>query len=169
MRFYPEDIALLFNEIAVGTKVHVVNQRLTYGWHDGKLYVQVMPPTEEELAAQKTQVDAANQILNAALTDQVLQLARQHGVAVDIEQVKLLARQQTGVATPVSGTQTQAQYLAQARRVENRVPQGATWNGNKELLVTAEEFEAMRDGVILPKKEVAKPADNKSAAKKKTT
>ncbi|MGE0116101.1 MAG: L,D-transpeptidase family protein [Steroidobacteraceae bacterium] len=169
MRFYPEDIALLFNEIAVGTKVHVVNQRLTYGWHDGKLYVQVMPPTEEELAAQKTQVDAANQILNVALTDQVLQLARQHGVAVDIEQVKLLARQQTGVATPVSGTQTQAQYLAQARRIENRVPQGATWNGNKELLVTAEEFEAMRDGVILPKKEVAKPADNKSAAKKKTT
>lgn len=163
LRFYPEDIAVLFKDMVIGTKVHVVNQRLTYGWHDGKLYVQVMPPSEEELAKQKTP-DAANQILSAAMTEQILQLAKQHAVTVDIEQVKQLAQQQTGVTTPVSSAQTQVQYLAQARRVENRVPQGATWNGNKELLVTAEEFEAMRDGVILPKKPATKPA-----AKKKST
>ncbi len=167
LRFYPEDIALLFNEIAIGTQVHVVNQRLTYGWHDGKLYVQVMPPTEEELSKQKSSADAANQVLNAAVTDQVLALAKQHNVAVDIEQVKLLAQQQTGITTPVSSAQSQASYLAQARHVENRVPAGATWNGSKELLVTAEEFEAMRDGVILPKKEEPKPVGK--AAKKKTT
>jgi len=165
LRFYPEDIALLFNEIAIGTQVHVVNQRLTYGWHDGKLYVQVMPPTEEELAKQKSTADAANQVLNAALTEQVLAVAKQHNVAVDIEQVKSLAQQQTGVTTPVSSSQSQAQYLAAARHVENRVPAGATWNGDKELLVTAEEFEAMRDGVILPKKEDPKPT---KPAKKKT-
>ncbi len=169
LRFYPEDIALLFNEIAVGTRVQVVNQRLTYGWHDGKMYVQVMPPTEEELAAQKTNADAANQVLSTAITDQVLQLAKQHDVMVDIEQVRQLAQQQTGITTPVSNGQSQTQYLAQARHVENRVPQGATWNGNKELLVTAEEFEAMRDGVILPKKEAAKPAGGKPAAKKQTS
>lgn len=171
LRFYPEDIAILFNDMAVGTKVQVVNQRLTYGWHDGKLYVQVMPPTEEELTAQKAPSDAANQVLSTAITEQVLQLAKQHSVMVDIEQVKQLAQQQTGVTTPVSNAQTQTQYLAQARRVENRVPQGATWNGNKELLVTAEEFEAMRDGVILPKKVVKPAASGKStgSAKKKTT
>ncbi len=164
LRFYPEDIAVLFKDMAIGTRVHVVNQRLTYGWHDGKLYVQVMPPSEEELAAKKTGEAAANQVLSSAITDQVLQLAQQHGVTVNIEQVKQLAQQQTGITTPVSNAQSQTQYLAQARRVENRVPQGATWNGNKELLVTAEEFEAMRDGVILPKKEAAKPT-----RKKKTT
>lgn len=178
LRFYPEDIALLFNEIAIGTPVHVVNQRLTYGWHDGKLYVQVMPPAEEELAAQTTPAKGKgaaasapaadqSQIFSAAITEQVLQLAQQHNVSVDTEQVKLLAQQQTGVTTPVSSAETQTQYLAQARRVENRVPQGATWDGNKELLVTAEEFEAMRDGVILPKKEVAKPT--KVSTKKKAT
>ncbi len=173
LRFYPEDIAILFKEIAIGTKVHVVNQRLTYGWHEGKLYVQVMPPAEEELAAQKTPQKtpaAASEILSSAMTEQILQVAQQHGVTVDIEQVKQLAQQGTGVTTPVSNAQTQAQYLAQARRVENRVPEGATWNGNKELLVTAEEFEAMRDGVILPKKAVAKPApSSKPAAKKAAT
>lgn len=165
LRFYPEDIALLYNEMAIGTRVHVVNQRLAYGWHDGKLYVQVMPPTEEEIAAQKT--PTATQVLNDKLADQVWQLAKQHSVEVDQAQLKQLAEQQTGVTTPVSSAQTQEQYLAQARRVENRVPQGATWNGNKELLVTAEEFEAMRDGVILPKKEVVKPATK--AARKTST
>ncbi|MGC3979645.1 MAG: L,D-transpeptidase family protein [Steroidobacteraceae bacterium] len=168
LRFYPEDIALLFNEIPIGMKVQVVNQRLTYGWHDGKLYVQVMPPSEEELDVQKTSGKVTNQVLNDAIIEQVMQLAQQHQVAVDIEQVRQLAQQQTGVTTPVSSKQTQAQYLAQARHVENRVPAGATWNGNKELLVTAEEFEAMRDGVILPKKETVKPSA-KSTAKKKAT
>jgi L,D-transpeptidase ErfK/SrfK len=167
LRFYPEDIALLFNEIAIGTQVHVVNQRLTYGWHDGKLYVQVMPPTEEELATQKSSSKNADQIMTSALTERVLAFARQHNAAVDIEQVNLLAQQQTGVTTPVSSAQSQTQYLASARHVENRVPTGATWNGNKDLLVTAEEFEAMRDGVILPKKEEAKPVGK--AAKKKAT
>lgn len=165
LRFYPEDITLLFGEIAVGTQVHVVNQRLTYGWHDGKLYVQVMPPSEEELSAQAS-AKGASQTVDAAITEQILALAKQHNIAVDLEQVKQLSQQQTGVTTPVSSGQTQAQYLAQARHVENRVPPGATWNGNKELLVTAEEFEAMRDGVILPKKEEAKPAGK--ATKKKT-
>ncbi len=171
LRFYPEDIALLFNEMAVGTQVRVVNQRLTYGWHGDKLYVQVMPPTEEELAAQNSPAAAANQVLSDAMAEQILQLANLHNVAVDLEQVKLLAQQQTGVTTPVSSKQSQAQYLAQARHVENRVPQGATWNGSKELLVTAEEFEAMRDGVILPKKEPEKPAASSvnKAVKKKTT
>ncbi len=167
LRFYPEDIAILFKEMAIGTKVQVVNQRLTYGWHDGKLYVQVMPPAEEELAGQK-KPDAANEILSAAMAQQILQLAQQHDVTVDIEQVKQLAQQQTGITAPVSTAQTQTGYLAQARRVENRVPQGATWNGNKELLVTAEEFEAMRDGVILPKKTVTKPAAGSKPAVKKT-
>jgi L,D-transpeptidase ErfK/SrfK len=166
LRFYPEDIALLFGEMAIGMRVQVVNQRLTYGWHEGKLYVQVMPPTEEELAAEKTPGASVAKVWNATLSNQVWQAAKQHGVSVDDEQIKQLVQQQTGITTPVSNGQTQTQYLAQARHVENRVPPGATWNGDKELLVTAEEFAAMRDGVILPKKEAAKPVTSKSSAKK---
>jgi len=49
--FLSEDIVLLYMRCD-RTQVHVVNQRLTYGWHDGKLYVQVMPPSEEELSKQ---------------------------------------------------------------------------------------------------------------------
>jgi L,D-transpeptidase ErfK/SrfK len=170
LRFYPEDIALLFSEIAVGTQVRVVNQRLTAGWHDNKLYVQVMPPSEEDLAAQKAKPDSVKPVLDALLLDKLSAQAAQANVTMDVEQLKLLAQQQTGVTTPVTGGQTQQQYVAAARRVENRVPGGATWNGNKELLVSAEEFEAMRDGVILPaKKPVAPAKSSKPAAKKQAT
>ena len=71
----------------------------------------------------------------------------------------------TGIAVPVSIMgQGQDKYLASARRVENRVPQGATWDGNKALLVTAEEFDAMRTGTILPAKDT-KPTAKKSVKK----
>ncbi len=170
LRFYPEDIALLFEQIAIGTKVQVVNQRLTHGWHNGKLYVQVMPPSEEELELQKTKPAAVKPLLTDALIATLSQQAVQAGVTVDIEQVRQLVQQQTGVVTPVSTGQTQVQYLEQARLVENRVPAGATWSGNKELIVTTEEFEAMRDGVILPKKDAAKPTPvTKNTPKKKIT
>ncbi|MFT3752587.1 MAG: L,D-transpeptidase family protein [Paludibacter sp.] len=163
LRFYPEDIALLFHDLAIGTPVRVVNQRVTAGWHAGQLYVQVMPPSEEELEAQKTKPESVPPVLNDAFMGKLVQQATAAGLALNTAQVQALAHQTTGITTPVTGTQTQEQYLAVSRRVENRLPAGATWNGSKELLVTAEEFEAMREGVILPKKEPAKPAgDNKS-------
>jgi L,D-transpeptidase ErfK/SrfK len=170
LRFYPEDIALLFKEIAIGTKVQVVNQRLTSGWQNGQLYVQVMPPSEEELELQKTKPAKVKPLVNEALLRKLTLQANQALVKVDIEQIKLLVQQQTGIATPVSTDQTQLEYLSKARRVENRVPAGATWNGSKELLVTAEEFEAMRDGVILPKQTPVKPTSgSKITANKQAT
>ncbi|MGD9841426.1 MAG: L,D-transpeptidase family protein [Steroidobacteraceae bacterium] len=171
MRFYPEDIALLFNDIAIGTKVQVVNQRFTSGWHDGKLYVQVMPISEEELALQKAKPATVKPLLSEAMLRKLELQAQQAGVQADVERIKLLVQQQSGVTTPVSVGQTQAQYLGAARLVENRLPTGATWNGSKELLVTAEEFEAMRDGVILPKNTAPKPDSSNSSktSNKKTT
>ncbi len=169
LRFYPEDIALLYSEIAIGTKVQVVNQRVVSGWHDGKFYVQVMPPAEEELGQQKTS-PAGRPPVNEAMFVTLSRQAEQAGVKVDVDQVRLLIQQQTGVTTPVSTGQTQAQYLAGARRVENRVPAGATWNGSKELLVSAEEFSAMRDGTILPRQPEVKPVTgSKSVIKKQGT
>jgi L,D-transpeptidase ErfK/SrfK len=165
MRFYPEDIALLFDEIPIGTPVRVVNQRFVYGWHQGSLFVQVMPAAEEEMASAK--VTAGALPIPAKISDQMWQDASQRSVAVDAELVAALAQKPTGIVTPVSKPgQSVGQYLAAARRVENRVPDGATWNGNKELLVTAEEFEAMRTGAILPAKPETKT--EKNAAKKKS-
>ncbi len=163
MRFYPEDIALLFEEIPIGTKVQVVNQRFVSGWRDGRWYVQVMPPSEEELEQQ--QKPKAKQkpvvLLGEAERARLIQQAGNRGVQVNTALLDEQLSQQTGIALPVSSAQSRTEYLQTVRHVENRVPEGATWDGNKQLLVTAEEFEAMRKGEITPKKEETKPAPAK--------
>lgn len=164
IRLYPEDIALLFDEIPVGTPVHVVNQRVVSGWQDNHLYVQVMPPAEEELAAK--QPASAKPAFTAAASERLQQQAKQRGVVVNMEWVDALLEKATGVAAPVSKSdQTLEQYLVAARRVENRLPAGATWNGSKELLVTAEQYEAMRTGTLLPAPQSAAPAKKKTGSK----
>ena len=180
MRFYPEDIALLFNEIAIGTTVQVVNQRLVSGWHDGKLYVQVMPPAEEEVepdtkpvntakdkkAAQKNIVPVAQPFSMEAAKARLFQQAKQHTVIVDRAVVDQLMKEQTNVTIPVTSGVTTAQALAAARRVDNRLPQGSTWDGSTTLMVTAEDFEAMHSGTILPKKDDSAAIDIKKSADK---
>ena len=186
MRFYPEDIALLFDEITIGTRVQVVNQRVVSGWHNGQLYVQVMPPPEEETpsadddevirkvkttkakqgAKSKVQVKSPLEIALARLTHQ----SQQHDVAIDQALLDQMLKEQTNVTLPVTVDTTEAGLLAAARRVDNRLPQGATWDGKDTLMVTAEEFDAMRTGTILPKKDAvstdAKKNDNTTESKK---
>ena len=178
MRFYPEDIALLFDEIAIVTRLQVVNQRVVSGWHDGKLYVQVMPPPEEETtvpddesakkikpvvkssAKGKAPVKSPMEIALARLTQQ----AQQHSVAVDQDLLDQMLKEQTNVTLPVTAGMKEADLLAAARRVDNKLPPGATWDGSNTLMITSEEFEAMHNGTILPKKEQA-PADQGKSAK----
>jgi L,D-transpeptidase ErfK/SrfK len=169
MRFYPEDIALLFDQIPVGTPVHVVNQPLLTGWHDGAIYIQAMPIMEDD---ERPASDAAGALLNTAISDRLWQKAKSHAdkttVAVDLEMVSKIAKEQRGIALPVSKRAvTQEQYLASQPRVHNRIPEGATWDGREELLVTAEEFEAARAGKPLPKRKPtakANTAKNESSA-----
>jgi L,D-transpeptidase ErfK/SrfK len=154
MRFYPEDIAELYDKIPVGTKVTVVNQPFVFGWHDGALYVQAFPVMEDD---PREHPKAADKLLNAAITDDMWKNVKEHGAAIDLEVVNGLMAQPRGIALPVSKPKmTLDTYLAGARHVENRVPSGANWNGSEEMYYTAEEFEAARDGVTLPRKPAPK-------------
>lgn len=158
MRFYPEDIAQLFDQIPVGTPVHVVNQPLLMGWQGDALYVQSLPALEDDT---RTHPKDAGVVLNAAISDRLWQKARAHSAAVDVDVVGKVLAQQRGIATPVSKRgQTIEHFLIGARRVQNRIPAGGTWDGKEELLVTAEEYEAARDGKPLPKR--AKNAKTKA-------
>jgi L,D-transpeptidase ErfK/SrfK len=153
IRFYPEDIAQLFDEISVGTKVTVVNQPFVFGWGEDGLYAQAFPVMEDDT---REHPQAADALLNAAISDEMWRKVKAHNGAVNLELVNALVAQARGIATPVSQPKvTLDSYIAQSRHVENRVPEGANWNGKDELLVTAEEFEAARTGTITPKKEKA--------------
>jgi L,D-transpeptidase ErfK/SrfK len=164
IRFYPEDIAALYDQITVGTKVTVVNQPFVFGWRDGELYAQAFPILEDD---KREHPDAAEQLLNAAISDEMWQQLKDRDLAVDLELVNEMVKQRRGISMPVSRRNlTVESYLARARHVENRVPDGATWNYTEEGLFLAEEFEAVRNGLPLPKKKtppkqkqtVAKPA-----------
>ena len=48
LRMYPEDIERLFENIPVGTQVHLINQPIKLGWLAGSLFVELHPPREED-------------------------------------------------------------------------------------------------------------------------
>src|SRR5277367_4819662 len=48
MRLYPEDIAVFYDLIPIGTKVTVVNQPYAFGWRDGTLYMQAYAVMEDD-------------------------------------------------------------------------------------------------------------------------
>src|SRR6056300_933564 len=41
IRLYPEDIEALYDLVAEGTNVNIINQPIKAGWKDNKLYIEV--------------------------------------------------------------------------------------------------------------------------------
>lgn len=150
IRFYPEDITELYDEIPVGTKVTVVNQPFVFGWRNDTMYIQAFPVMEDD---KREHPKAADALLNTAISDAMWAKVKEHDAVIDLELVNALVAQPRGIATPVSKADlTLDTFVASSRHVENRVPEGANWNGKDELLVTAEEYEAARRGTGQPKK-----------------
>jgi L,D-transpeptidase ErfK/SrfK len=48
VRLYPEDIARLFAEVPVGTRVRIINEPYAVGFRDGQLYLDAHKPLEED-------------------------------------------------------------------------------------------------------------------------
>lgn len=48
VRMYPEDIAQLYQSVAVGTPVYIVKQPVKVGWLDNTLYIEAHPDLEGE-------------------------------------------------------------------------------------------------------------------------
>jgi L,D-transpeptidase ErfK/SrfK len=161
MRFYPEDIAELYDDIPVGARVTVVNQPFVFGWHKDAMFVQAFPILEDD---ERDHPKASDALLNAAISNDMWQKVKQHNVSVDLELVNATVAKPRGIAMPVSKKQlTLDKHIYMARHVENRLPEGSTWNGKEELLVSTEEFEAARSGAVMPAKP---PAAKKPVAKK---
>ena len=161
VRFYPEDIAVLYDKIPIGTKVTVVNQPFVFGWKNSSLYVQAFPVLEDD---EREHPKAAHELLNKAISDEMWQQINEHNVAVNLDLVNQLVADPRGIAVPVSHPQvTLDSFLFASRHVENKLPEGANWNGSDETFFTAEQFEAARAGTSQPKKKASK-STNKTVA-----
>jgi L,D-transpeptidase ErfK/SrfK len=134
IRMYPEDVLLLFDRVAVGTKVTVVNQPIVYRWQGDSLYVQSYPPHEEllEAKAKKKGAKAADTHthFDEALAAKMRKRAGPQGDAIDWTVTEQVINEARGVAVPVSRPGiTYDGFVAAARQVENALPAGSNWDG----------------------------------------
>jgi len=100
IRLYPEDIAWLFNEVAIGTPVRSVDQPATAGWSGDRLYVQVYPSksqTEQIDTEQRVSPDPAQ-----GVDEMVRAAAGRYAESVDWGAVHRAAQQRTGMAVLVA-------------------------------------------------------------------
>jgi L,D-transpeptidase ErfK/SrfK len=86
VRMYPEDVEYLFDQIAIGTKVTVVDQPIKLSWIGDALYIEAHPTQ-----AQSDQIEASGRfdpILDSRVVDQVLAVAGSNAPALDWSRIR---------------------------------------------------------------------------------
>ncbi len=139
IHLYPEDILQLYEMVPIGTPVRVVNQPFVFGWSRGELYMQAFGSLEDDRREWQT---AEHALLAKALGPSIEKELRLRNEQVRWDLVAQLARDPRGV--PVAVTDPSAsleQALADAARVQNRLPDGAAWDGKTDLPMDQKTFE----------------------------
>jgi L,D-transpeptidase ErfK/SrfK len=133
VRLYPENIEVLYELVAIGEVVTIINEPYQFGGLDGSLYFEAHAPLEDDPitpmerldALLDMQIDAARMPLNEHLRDHVRELAgKPHGLPIEVFQLDA------------------SEYLARARVVHNTVeadPNAPTLSEVREMM---EEVEA---------------------------
>ena len=76
IRMYPEDIARLFDDIPLGTPVHIVNEPIKAGWQDGVLYLETHPVMAELALGGAPDINVALRRVVALTSDEQSSLVR---------------------------------------------------------------------------------------------
>ncbi|WP_177167677.1 L,D-transpeptidase family protein [Nitrosomonas marina] len=125
IRMYPEDIAGLFNEVAVGTPVRVVNQPRLLGWRGDQLYLQAYPVLEDDKRNHDKQFGKLIKETRSALKAQIN--ARPHQT-LNNSLIKETILDPRATALPVTKANISLQnYQDLALHVQNTLPFNATW------------------------------------------
>lgn len=141
IRLYPEDILQLFDMTSIGTQVRVVNQPFLFGWHDDRLYLQAYDVLEDD---PRDFTNAQKKLLSKQLAARIQKELKARGETLDWQAVAEIAHAPRGIPAPVAGGSVSVDAeLAAAIVVENRVPEGATWDGVSGLPVDEQTFQQM--------------------------
>jgi L,D-transpeptidase ErfK/SrfK len=131
IRLYPEDIASLFDKLPIGTKVTVVNQPFVFGWYEGQLYLQAYDVLEDDARDWKK---AQKKLLSKSLASRIQKELKKRNEMVNWDRIATLAHEPRGIPVSISSPDASIeQVLAGAVKVQNRVPDGSTWDGKSDL------------------------------------
>jgi len=113
IRLYPEDIARLFPEVPVGTRVRIVNQPYLAGWLDGHLYLEAHEPLSEQAKRWKGSHKPMERV--------VAKKAAEYSDLVDWELARKVAQAGLGIPFSVApGGHDGGKVVAQAGKPLNR-------------------------------------------------
>jgi L,D-transpeptidase ErfK/SrfK len=148
MRLYPEDIAMFFDLIPIGTKVTVVNQPYMFGWREQTLYLQAYSVLEDDSRGlSKDRKRLLSSLVSSKLGQSPLRQSIQaHSDEIDWDLVAGLAHSPRAIPVPVTGSQgTGAQsgidaVLQKSLLVQNTLPEGSNWDGKSGLLVDEKTY-----------------------------
>lgn len=103
VRLYPEDVARLFDVIALGTPVQVIDQPVKVGWMRGELYVEAHPDPN-----QIDELEATGRIVSAAerpLADAFFRIRTEAGAEadrLDWRRIRTVMEERSGVPVRVT-------------------------------------------------------------------
>jgi L,D-transpeptidase ErfK/SrfK len=127
IQLYPEDIAVLYQRIPVGTPVRIVNQPFLAGWQDGTLYLETHEPLEDD---KRNRRKALRNLLQTKLQTKAAENAVP--LEIDWEKVSHLAAKPRGLPVPVTvGAPGLEEILASAPLVGNTLPGGSNYARQK--------------------------------------
>lgn len=154
IHLFPEDIKELFYLVPNGTEVHVVNQPYVFGWKNGRLYMAAYGPLKGDKRPWKRDW---RHLLSTLITHADRMALRKHHQRINWTRIGHLVASPRGVPVPVSGRHNERlmQVLADARRVQNRIPAGSSWNGKTYLPDTNAQFRKFYAGVLTPQQQKA--------------
>jgi L,D-transpeptidase ErfK/SrfK len=101
IRLYPDDIAELYQLVAPGTPVRVIDEPVKVGWIGGELYLEVNPDAEQSLA-----LDGSGKAAPRAPQDwrgRVTAALGERKASVDWPRAERAALRRSGVPTRITG------------------------------------------------------------------
>jgi L,D-transpeptidase ErfK/SrfK len=144
MRLYPEDIAVFFDLIPIGTKVTVVNQPYLFGWRDGTLYLQAYAVMEDD---SRDWSRNRKRLLANLLNPKLQKKISDHDKEIDWQRVGDLAHVPRAVPVPITGDQPGIDdVISKSLLVQNMLPAGSNWDGKTGLLVDEKTFQELLGG-----------------------
>jgi L,D-transpeptidase ErfK/SrfK len=165
IRLYPEDIEHLFEMVSVGTPVRVVNQPFLFGWAEDKLLLQAYDVLEDDT---RDFAKAPKKLLSKSLATRIQKQLKERGESVDWDAVAAIAHAPRGIPAPIAGGVMSIEAEVEvAQVVENRVPDGATWDGVSGLPIDEDTFQEMfsdnQEAALAPAADAKAPATEAKA------